>query len=204
MTLFAQNPSAESPSAMASDTPAPQPDELLQIDLRNPGLAAFLAWLWPGAGHLYQRRYFKGLLFMVCVLGPFFFGLWLGHGRVVYASWHKHDRRWQYICQVGAGLPALPALVQASRVFGKPAKLPLWNGFMAPPEQPVLPDIEDELARWHEALSYRFELGTLYTMIAGLLNVLAICDAYAGPFLPSPDSKSDKSNPSKDKTPTTA
>ena len=27
--------------------------------LRNPAVAAILAWLLPGAGHLYQRRYFK-------------------------------------------------------------------------------------------------------------------------------------------------
>jgi hypothetical protein len=179
---------------MAKQSTAPQSDDLVEVDLRNPGLAAFLAWLWPGAGHLYQGRYAKGILFMVVVLGMFSFGLLIGEGRVVYASWTPTDRRWQYLCQLGVGLPALPALIQARRVFWAPPHPPdpmqfeappdprLWNGFMAPPEQPVKPEQPDELAEWHLRMSHRFELGTLYTMIAGLLNVLAIYDAYAGPF----------------------
>ena len=107
-------------------------DEHFEIDLRQPGLAAFWAWLWPGAGHLYQRRYAKGILFMVCILSTYFYGLAMAGGHVVYASWNKSDRRWQYVCQVGVGLPALPALVQARRVAtgGKP----LLRGIMAPPD----------------------------------------------------------------------
>jgi hypothetical protein len=167
---------------MAKDATTPPPEEIVEIDLRNPGLAAFLAWLWPGAGHLYQRRYAKGALFMLVILSTFFGGMLLGGCRVVYASWTETDKRWQYICQLGAGLPALPALVQAARVFADPPKPPLLGGCMAPPEQPVKPDDHDELAQWHDDLGFRFDLGTLYVMVAGLLNVLAICDAYAGPF----------------------
>lgn len=164
----------------------------LEIDLRQPGLAATLAWLWPGAGHLYQRRYAKGILFMVCILTTYFFGLAIGDGHVVYASWTKSHKRWQYICQFGVGLPAFPALLQNWRVMNQ--KEPLFGGIMAPPEQPVLLEHEDELGRWHESLASNFELGTLYTMIAGLLNVLVIYDAYAGPFLP-PDEETDKPPP---------
>lgn len=168
---------------------SPDFDESIEIDLRNPALAAVLAWLWPGAGHLYQQRTAKGVLFMVCVLSTFFFGLSLGEGHVVYASWLKSDRRWQYLCQVGVGLPALPALLQNRLV--RSGKEPLWNGIMAPPAV-VLENSEDELARWHERLSHRFDLGILYTMVAGLLNVLAICDAYAGPFVPAPEEEKKK------------
>src|SRR3954447_17767056 len=87
-----------------------------QVQLKDPALAAFLAWLIPGAGHLYQGRTAKGLLFMVCILGAFFYGLILGDYKVVYASWEGDDKRLPYLCQVGAGLPALPALVQTYRV----------------------------------------------------------------------------------------
>lgn len=159
------------------------PEPSVEIDLRQANLAAVLAWLWPGAGHLYQRRHAKGVLFMVCVLGTYFGGLALGEGRVVYASWQKNDRRWQYLCQVNVGLPALPALLQNQRV--RSGKEPLWGGIMAPPSE-VLENYEDELATWHERLSHKFDLGVLYTMIAGLLNVLAVCDAKAGPFGPAP------------------
>src|SRR5687767_2923206 len=90
----------------------PPAAETLEIDLRDPSLAALLAWMLPGAGHFYQRRYAKGVLFFVCILGTYFFGLALGEGKVVYASWNQVDRRWQYPLQLGVGLPAAPALVQ--------------------------------------------------------------------------------------------
>lgn len=171
------------------------PWEVGEIDLKNPAWAALLAWLWPGAGHLYQRRYAKGMLFMVCILGTYFFGLTLGGGHVVYASWTKNDKRWQYFCQLGVGGPALPALVQTHLV--KNGDEPLFADVMAPPkhvaESDSLDDLaEDELAEWHLKLHSFFELGTLYTMIAGLLNVLAIYDAYAGPVSAVPCAESDR------------
>ena len=58
---------------------------------------------------------------------------------------------------------------------------------MAPPTQPVFESEYDELAEWHGQLKSRFELGTLYTMVAGLLNILVIYDAFAGPVFTSPE-----------------
>ncbi|MGD9645489.1 MAG: DUF6677 family protein [Pirellulales bacterium] len=146
------------------------------IDLRDRWLAAFLAWLIPGLGHFYQRRTAKGVLFCVMILSTFCYGLVLGEGRVVYASFGPHENRLHYISQVGVGLPALPALVQMQRVrSGKP---PLFGSsrFMAPP------DYENgELAQLHLKLNRRWELGSVFTMIAGLLNILVIYDALAGP-----------------------
>lgn len=181
------------------------------VELRNSQWAALLAWLWPGAGHIYQGRYAKGALFMICILGTFVYGLMLGSGRVVYASWKPNDYRWQYACQLGVGLPAFPAMAQSmkTRDGGKPhwvlaerfpeemesrkfeimttEELAAWqgatltDGWMAPPAGPTYPGDIDVLGKWHEELLHRFELGTLFTVIAGLLNILAIYDAYAGP-----------------------
>ena len=243
------------------------------VDLKDRGLAAFLAWLIPGLGHLYQGRTAKAGLFFVCIMGTFLYGLYLGSGdellmfntslqfqdeldrgvipqdlrldferhkvagqanvrslsqnasvsteeegsrwritdgsvvytvrkegnrlsilgklgwaRVVYFSWRRGDKRLAYLCQVGIGLPALPALMQASRMgSGKRVWL---NGFMAPPWIPSSgaawnhPDrnrnqpSDDEL-NYH--LAPFLELGKHFTMIAGLLNILAIYDAWAGP-----------------------
>jgi hypothetical protein len=162
--------------------PAGEVEPPVQISLRNPSLAAFLAWLWPGAGHIYQRRYGKGILFMVCVLGTYFFGLGIGEGRVVYASFRKADFRYPYLLQVAVGAPALPAAVQYRRVIVH-EQLPLWNGMMAPPSlEPRKGHVE--LSALHKDLGRNFELGTLYTMIAGLLNILVIFDAYGGPAFP--------------------
>jgi len=175
---------------MSTNSTSPA-EPALEIDLRDPAVAAFLAWLWPGAGHFYQRRYGKGILFMVCILGTYFFGLALGEGKVVYASWNQVDRRWQYPLQLGVGLPAVPAIVQSMIVRrGNP---PILDGLMAPPTD------QEKLSRWHKTLNIRFELGTLYTMIAGLLNVLAIWDAYGGPVVSQPG-KSERGPPEDDKS----
>lgn len=185
---------------MSKVPPAPSAGEEIEIDLKNPGVAALLAWLWPGAGHLYQGRTAKGVLFMVCILGTFIFGLTIGQGHVVYASLKPNDRRLPYLCQVGVGLPALPALVQANRVRRgqKPFEIFGIQDFMAPPEvhdrwQPGA--VPDELSQRHERTAAMFEMGTLFTMIAGLLNVLAIYDAFAGPVVAQPETKPERPPP---------
>lgn len=168
----------------------PAATEPLEIELREPWLAALLAWAIPGAGHLYQGRTAKGLLFFVCILGTFLFGLFIGEFKVVYASAPgEQPWRWQYLCQAGVGLPALPALLQRGRQ-GKP--LPVLGHFMAGPQQGQTPWTDDsggettqpgELAMWTVKMHPRYELGTVYTVIAGLLNLLVICDAYGGPLV---------------------
>lgn len=158
------------------------------IALKDPGLAAFLGWLVPGLGHLYQGRTAKGILFFVCIMGTFIYGVYLGGdrevgwGRVVYMSFHPEDQRLHFLCQLGVGLPALPAVIQGFRV--RSGRAPLWGSFMAPPRLPSdrssnRPTLND----LHKRLHLYFELGTLYTMVAGLLNILAIYDAWAGPVL---------------------
>jgi hypothetical protein len=171
-----------------ADSTAPSPPAP-QIDLKNPGVAAFWAWFWPGAGHFYQGRNAKGMVFMTAILTTYFFGLAIGKGNVVYASFRPDDLRLQYIFQVGVGLPALPALVQSFRVAQRQRPIPVFGEprFMAPPSN-VFPG-DDELSQWNKRPGLSFEMGTLYTMVAGLLNFLAICDAYAGPLLISSDEK---------------
>jgi hypothetical protein len=177
-------------SMSSASTPAAPIEQTLEIDLRDPHFAALLAWLWPGAGHLYQRRYAKGILFMACILATYFFGLALGEGKVVYASWNQVDKRWQYPLQLGVGVPAAPALVQS--VVARRGNPPILGGFMAAPAH------ADQLADWHKRLNMRFELGTLYTMVAGLLNILAIWDAWGGPVLSEPG-KQERGPPGDDK-----
>ncbi len=86
-----------------------------RIPFKNRYLAGVLAFLFPGAGHVYQGRYFKGILCGVCVLVTFFYGMALGDWSVVY--WKKDPTNFlnPYYAQVFVGLPALPSLVQARR-----------------------------------------------------------------------------------------
>lgn len=147
------------------------------LDLRNRHLAALLAWLIPGAGHFYQRRYFKSAVFSICILSSFALGMLMAGGRCVYASWDHTEKRWQYVLQAGIGLPAMPAAIQAWRIrSGEP---PFFSEkFMTAPRSTR--DLDD----FNRETASGFDMGTLYTMVAGLLNVLVIFDALAGPLPP--------------------
>lgn len=172
------------------------------IDLKNRQLAAFLAWLVPGLGHLYQGRKTKGLIFLVCILSAWILGFALGGGHVVYASWVPGDKRWHYLLQAGVGAAALPALVQGNRMKNatqngqtSPAYEPFWGGFMAPPHRPVIESEADEVSAWYARRGAGYEMGTWYTVIAGLLNILVVYDAYGGPLsIPISGRKKDQSD----------
>jgi hypothetical protein len=86
-----------------------------RIPFKNRWLAGVFAFLIPGAGHLYQGRWFKGILCGGCVLATFFFGMELGDWSVVY--WKKDPLNMlnPYYAQAFVGLPALPAIYQSSR-----------------------------------------------------------------------------------------
>ena len=176
-------------------------EDLIEIELKQPVLAALLALVLPGLGHVYQGRTAKGILFFICVFGTFLYGMYLGKGKVVYAAvpWEQ-TYRWQYLCQLGVGLPAAPMLVQRNRALN--GQGPLFDiDLMYPPKNEPTPWPDDsknntmqpnELAAWTVALHPYFEIGTVYTMIAGLLNVLVVCDAAGGPLIISHDKDKDK------------
>jgi len=91
-----------------------------QVNLKEPWLAAVLAWLIPGLGHWYQDRRFKAVLYFVCIMGTFVSGMILGDGKVLQFSWERERRTYGYLAQVLVGLPSLPALVQAWRLPDEP------------------------------------------------------------------------------------
>lgn len=163
--------------------------EPARVPLKNPSLAALLAWLLPGLGHLYQGRRGKGILYMVCILGLFFAGLWLGAGKNVFMRWtnpatdSEHFRP-SYFCQLFVGLPAFPGLIQATLThYGHD---PILWGYLAEPAA-------NDLNASFSLLGSKSEIGWLYTVIAGLLNVLAIYDALEGPADAEEDEAEDAS-----------
>ena len=148
-----------------------------QVELRSPYRAAFLAWLVPGLGHFYQGRTGKGWLYAICILGLYFLGFAMGEGKIVYWRWvsplgNPEKFCLYYLGQFWVGLAALPALIQGTlRHFDMG---PILWGFMAEPPQNVINSLQPRLGKL-------VEIGTIYTTVAGLLNVLAIYDALEGP-----------------------
>lgn len=179
---------AADPSRPARGRPSvtvdPQPMAQPNIPLRNPRTAALLAWLVPGLGHIYQGRIGKGILYAVCILSLYFVGLTLGEGKVVYWRWVNPLNNPEKFClyylgQFFVGLPALPALIQGTlKYYGMD---PVFWGILAEPPQNAINAL-------HPRLGKLVEIGSMYTAVAGLLNILAIYDAYEGPaYLPAED-----------------
>ncbi len=184
------------------------------IDLKNPVVAGFLSFILPGAGQIYQGRIGKGIIFCVCIMTLFIYGLVLssgdvGWGRAMYWKWQPDDHRFYFIGQVCIGMPALPAFIQSKRAQNGDA--PLLHGFMAPPisNRRIVNNhgsyqyeslTQDDLAEqnklgnftFHQirkSLHKNFELGTLFTTVAGMLNLLVFFDAIGGIVIENDDKK---------------
>ena len=178
--------------ARTSTTRRPEPMSQPPISMRNPLKAAFLAWLVPGLGHYYQGRKGKAFLYAFCILGLYFFGLLMGEGKIVYWRWVNPFQNPEKFCvhylgQFFVGLAALPALIQGTLLhFGYN---PIFGGILAEPSQVVLNGL-------HPRLGKLVEIGTIYTTVAGLLNILAVYDAYEGPAYQDEDEESVSPHPS--------
>jgi hypothetical protein len=178
-----------------------------EIDLRNPYAAGLLAWLFPGAGHWYQRRYFKAILFAVCIWPILIAGLAMGtyreetpsggsqihFARTLYCSWRASDRRLYFIPQACIGCVALPAMWQAR--FPGDADGSFCSTAFAPPRisseyatRPNQPDANEIARRLHSWL----DVSTIFTVVAGLLNLLAFFDAVGGPAPVEKEEKDDE------------
>ena len=152
------------------------------LDLKNRVIATLFAWLVPGVGHLYQGRTSKGIMIFVCISFLFLTGFQMSGGKAVYCSFRSTDLRWQFIGQVFVGSAAIPAIVQNRVVRSQEADprkaiRPLFGGKFAPPN-----DFLSEREQWHADYHAYFQMGTLYTLVAGLLNMFAIFDAACGPM----------------------
>jgi len=151
--------------------------------------AAILSFLIPGLGQIYQGRLGKGILFMVCLLGMFFLGQAMGQWQNVYLP--RDDgagrqlnfagsvmQRWHYMGQFWIGIASFPALWQFHRSpdLMVPENPPIWHNFQKAPN-------DDKLNEFLVSSDKSPDLGWVYTVIAGMLNLLVIYDAYAGPMV---------------------
>lgn len=139
------------------------PDDGAAIDLRNPLLAALLSWLVPGLGQVYQRRTPKGFIVMVPILAAVLAGLWLSAGRA--AAWDSRpgagrQQLFFLITQGEIGCVALPAIAFA-----------MLSGAAL-----------EDVSTAHRTLGRFYDIGWLYTVIAGFMNLLVIYDALCGPM----------------------
>jgi hypothetical protein len=199
---------------MPTDTsPSPPPPPPRETD----PLAAVLSYLIPGLGQVYQGRLGKGVLFFVCIYALFFYGMFLGTGSVALGNPPRTYtlstnvylpsvaarnganqtmpklavdlyNRPQFIGQFWVGAVVWPALWQYYHYDPSAEKGdPLLGQFMRTPS-------EENLNALHNTGDKRLELGWVFTVIAGVLNIMVIYDALAGPafYIPPPQPSPEK------------
>ena len=134
------NSSASKPKSVeVRNSTATQPMSTLSV------LAPALGWLIPGAGHLIQKRWIRGLLLFVSIVTLFLLGLAM-QGRIYKANGGDILDMLGFIGDVGAG--GLYILTLAND----------WG---------------------QGAIAYATaDYGTKFMIVAGLLNFIAVADAY--------------------------
>jgi TM2 domain-containing membrane protein YozV len=151
-------------------------------------LAGFLSYLVPGLGQIYQGRVAKGILFLICLYGLFFYGMALGDWSNVYLPdtarennpWNLPTtmaniyNRLHYAGQFWIGAVAWPAIYHYANADEAGNQGGLFGNFQKTPS-------EVELNNLQRNGDKRWDLGWVYTVIAGVLNILVIYDALAGP-----------------------
>jgi len=190
-------------------------------------LAAFLSYLVPGLGQIAQGRLVKGVLFFVCVLTLFYYGMYLGSWSNVYLPPDDSNpwglsrplgnlyNRPQFAAQFFVGVAAWPAVVQyvnydpnaeTGALFGSYQRTPYETRSTrsANSDEPAVRKGQRQGLKWNDALQdwkgktlnelqnegdKTWDLGWVFTVIAGALNIMVIYDALAGPaFVVAPES----------------
>lgn len=186
-----------SPPASKPTLPPPQPTSFL---------AGFLSYLVPGLGQIYQGRVSKGLLFLFSIYGLFFTGMYLGTGEVHAKDFQGNEKvyritsnvylpdsaaknnpwnlpwKWaanlynrpHFLGQFWVGMVSWPAIWQYINYNPNQDSGPVFGTFMREPR-------EETINALQTAGDKRWDLGWVYTVIAGVLNIMVIYDAYAGP-----------------------
>lgn len=161
-------------------------------------IAAFLSFVLPGLGQVVQGRISKGFLFFFSLYGLFFYGMAMGQWKNVWipqpqdvtpseilgyklegtplALWNRRE----YLGQFWMGAAAWPAIVQYMTYDKSKDSGPIFGTFQRCPTEEVLNHLQNHGDK-------RWDLGWMFTVIAGVLNLLIIYDAFAGPMVREED-----------------
>jgi len=129
--------------------------------------AAVAAWLIPGMGHILAGHAKRGTILLVCIGGLYLVGLLVGGISVVHSRNADGTLRPWYLGQ---------ALIAPSLA------VEYTHDNLRARTEGADPSPYDEDIAFSPAYGRAAEVGTLYTALAGLLNLLAIIDiAYREP-----------------------
>jgi hypothetical protein len=195
------------PPAPAPLPPPPKDDSQPPLPpVRHDYLGATLSYLIPGLGQVYQGRIGKGLLFFFGLYTLFFYGMWMGKWSNVWlpdvadmppleiagnrlsgvpsALYYRP----QFLGQFWIGVAAWPAVLQYVNFDPNKETGPIFGAFQRTPPEGTQNDPPEliTLNKLQRDGNKRWDLGWVYTVIAGVLNLLVIYDALAGPMFRDP------------------
>ncbi len=138
-------------------------------------LAAGLAWLVPGAGHVYLGRPVRGAIIFIIIAATFWAGVGIGGVMTV----DPREQRWWFIAQMFTGTHGLIGWRQSRKVDEQAllllARKPNLNRYATGPSPSARQEVLQEMG---VALSPAVaNVAQSYAGIAGLLNLLCIFDA---------------------------
>lgn len=157
-------------------------------------LAGVLSYLVPGLGQISQGRTAKGVMFMGILLGMFLLGQAMGNWRNVFMPpVHQNEanpikrpltsvyNRWHFAGQFWIGVAAWPAIWQFYNLpMPSREHSEFWHEFQRAPD-------DNEINPFITNSDKSPDLGWVYTVVAGMLNILVIYDAVVGPaFVATP------------------
>jgi hypothetical protein len=191
------SPAASPVALVKPEAPAAEeePPQLPPVKLDWTG--GVMSFLIPGLGQVYQGRIGKGMLFFVGLYALFFYGMWMGQWQNVWMPEVSDLQplevagtklpgvpssiyyRPQFLGQFWIGVAAWPAVVQYYQFDPNKQAGSLFGTFQREPSEETLNKLQREGNK-------RWDLGWVYTVIAGVLNLLVIYDALAGPMFRDP------------------
>lgn len=208
-------PLAVPPETVTSPPPVPPQRDYL---------AAGMSYLVPGLGQIYQGRIGKGLLFFVGLYALFFYGMAMGQWRNVWLPDVSDDREFppvavlgqqpggafkaiayrpQFLGQFFIGIAAWPAVLQYMNYDPLKDEGPIFGSYQRTPPEGSANDDPDRITlnKLQRDGNKRWDLGWVYTVIAGVLNLLVIYDAFAGPMFRDPPEGEEKDKEKEKVTP---
>ena len=78
-----------------------------------PALALILAWLIPGAGHVYIGRVRRGVIIFITITATFWAGVAMGGVMTV----DKRTERWWFVANISTGLHGLVSWYRSEQVY---------------------------------------------------------------------------------------
>ena len=142
-----------------------------------PFVAIFLAWLIPGAGHIYIGKVRRGIIVFLVIGATFWSGVAVGGVMTV----DYQSERWWFVAEMLTGVHGLIGWHRQQRIYDGLAA----DENIGPPVSQRSPQrpwwqaaVDDKLAEQKIALVYPTDtVARAYAGIAGLLNLMCAFDA---------------------------